>query len=776
MGFFGIGRAKWRHKDPKVRLAAVQAIPAYQESLLMKIALTDAESGVRATAATKIANIDTLRRLLATQDPAVRQVVRERLAGVAFKLVKESPLKQCADLLEQIDEQGSLSELCLSAADAGVRAAAFAKWMEGPEPSQALLSTVAIQDADGAFASKALERIAKRGVLKDIAKKAKREDVRKAAHDKAEAMDAEVAKPSAEKQRRARASMLEQICERAQQLSCSTHVERAWMEFADLQARWRTALNEFKELEADKQLAVLEERFRRYHDTLAERRREWEAQAEQQARDLEAQREREHLRQAPAPAPAPIDPELLAVVEKAEQLAASTSWRATADEFKILHKRLLGLSAGLPANHALPQRFDAAYDSFKERRRAWRKERDADYAERLAAMEQLVHAAEALAAAHPDEGALPEHFQKLKQLQQDWKRIGPVRPDQAGPMRDRFRAACDQAFIPVKQLREAEDWERFTGAAKAEELIDRVAALQSVEDLQAVARSLKQLQNEWKALANLPRDKSQALWLRFKEAGDAQYARCREYFAKLDEQRAENMRKKEALLAELEMAVNQKSVGLPGSVADLQAKAKAEERVQAIQAQWKEIGPVPREHDQAIWSRYRELGDRFYAAKRALREREHEENLGRKEALCAAVEQLAETAESIGKGAVAGDIQRWIARVREFQAQWKELGHVPMKSKEAIWERFRAACDRIYAVSRSHHAAVDQQYGENLKKKQALLTELEGLAAKEKPEESREETKKLQNQWRKIGPVPYDDEAAIEKRWQDLCGKIFASD
>jgi hypothetical protein len=327
-------------------------------------------------------------------------------------------------------------------------------------------------------------------------------------------------------------------------------------------------------------------------------------------------------------------------------------------------------------------------------------------------------------------------------------------------------------------LHEAEDWGRFTSAARAETLIDRVNALTPIEDIPHLARMLRALQSEWKTITNLPRDKSQELWRRFKEAGDLQYARCREFFAKQDELRVENMRKKEALLVELEGVVSQGSIGLPGSVADLQAKAKAEDRVKAIQAEWKNIGEVPREHDQAIWSRYRDLGDRFYSAKNAIRLREQEENLEKKKALCATVEELAETAENIGKSAVSGDINRWTQRVREFQAQWKDLGHVPMEQKEAIWDRFRSACDRIYALSRSHYGAVDQEHAANLEKKKALLSELEALAAAEKPEKpakpdlAMDETKKLQRRWKEIGAVPRDDEAALERRWQELVAKI----
>ncbi|MBA3686361.1 MAG: hypothetical protein H0W72_14135, partial [Planctomycetes bacterium] len=179
MGFLGLFTPKWRHRDAKVRLAAVQRLQAHDDGILVKVALGDSDPAVRMAAAARIVSESTLRRLLAASDARVVAMARERLSGVAARLVKEaSSLSQCADLLAGISEQSSLAEIVLVGRDRAVRSAALDRLLSLEAPSQSALATIAIQDGDGALWPRALPRIERRADLKDVARKAKRDDVR----------------------------------------------------------------------------------------------------------------------------------------------------------------------------------------------------------------------------------------------------------------------------------------------------------------------------------------------------------------------------------------------------------------------------------------------------------------------------------------------------------------------------------------------------------------------------------------------------------------------
>jgi len=116
-----------------------------------------------------------------------------------------------------------------------------------------------------------------------------------------------------------------------------------------------------------------------------------------------------------------------------------------------------------------------------------------------------------------------------------------------------------------------------------------------------------------------------------------------------------------------------------------------------LQEQWRQIGSAGRDYDDALWQRFRSAQDKFYERRSAFYERqnqERQENLRRKEHLCSAAESLAYTQ----------DTKAAIQRVKEFQAAWKTIGQVPRDRADALWDRFRSACDRVFAHANEERA------------------------------------------------------------------------
>ena len=188
---------------------------------------------------------------------------------------------------------------------------------------------------------------------------------------------------------------------------------------------------------------------------------------------------------------------------------------------------------------------------------------------------------------------------------------------------------------------------------------------------------MRELQARWKQVALAPRAQGEAMWRRFKTAQDEVYARTSAFFAAQNEERAGNLVRKQALCDRAE--------ALAGST----DWVKTASEIQALQAEWKTIGPVARGHEKAIWERFRRACDQFFTRRQEDLKHRKEEwagNLARKEALCIAAEELAESTE-------------WdesAAKLKQLQAEWKKIGPVRKSKSEAIWQRFRAACDRFF--------------------------------------------------------------------------------
>lgn len=840
MGFFGARTAGLRSNDPQTRLQALNNLDDSKQDQLAEIAASDNDARVRLAAAHRVRDNRRLQDLLKAHDTEVQRVAKERLAGVAVKLAMGQTLDRCREVIETINEQKSLAELTLSASDPAVREAALSRLLAQPEPSPALLVMVAVQDATGILARRAVERIDRKGLLKDVARKAKHEDVRKQAEVRATTLTDSLNKPSAEKLRRARLIALEALVPTALKLALTSDWERAANEWKDLEAKREAALTQNSDSPLDDAAKILLERIakaRADYDTRLKTDEDARAAAiagrEQFLGELEARQdqgdaaERGRLQNAwiglsevpvlvrqnldirfraaltrlfsALPVVAEIIPEavqdpadkldpaarteLEQLSAESEQLATATNWRDAQDRFRVLHKRWDNLAASLPFSHPLRSRFLNAYATFKDAYQAWKSNRRDETDNRLATLEKLTREAETLAGTTPaDDAAAKNHYNRIRELQSTWRSVGPVRPDLLQPLRNRFRAAIDTAYVPVRQLREAEDWERFQHLAQADELIASIDALTAVEDFALIARTVKQAQAQWRDLGPLPGDRRETTWQRFRAACDAQFARCQPYFAELDGQRQGNLDKKNALMAEVEqiLAQTQNAIGLSGSPADQHSKKSSAERIKAIQQEWKAIGPVPREVDQDVWTRFRDLCDSFFTKHKGdmdARRLEQQQNLNLKLALCVTAEDLA---KDIEEALAAGDVKRVrpaperLKEIKELQLSWKNMGHVPREHIETVWTRFRIACDRVYATCKDHLDAQEAERQDNLKKKQALLDEAEELLKHENARWFKDDLTGLQRQWRDIGYVPREAMDALGARYKDVFDRVHA--
>ncbi len=313
---------------------------------------------------------------------------------------------------------------------------------------------------------------------------------------------------------------------------------------------------------------------------------------------------------------------------------------------------------------------------------------------------------------------------------------------------ERLKAAQGLVAPRLHELREMDEWKRFANAAVQEELIARTEALMAQygfdkpepikpEDLEQAARQLHEIQERWKQAAEAPRAQAQALWHRYRQAADPIQARVREFFAQRAEERKVNFERKLALIERAEQ------------LAESTDWIKTAEELKRLQAEWQQIGPVPRQEMRATWKRFREACDRFFSRRNAdlaQRKETWAENLAKKEALCARAEALASST----------DWERAAAEIRQLQAAWKTIGPVRRNKSEAIWQRFRAACDTFFdRYKRRDQIELETRQAD----REALVADLESLVPPEGESQPTgratllEQVRALRSRWNQSTPV-----------------------
>jgi Domain of Unknown Function (DUF349) len=411
--------------------------------------------------------------------------------------------------------------------------------------------------------------------------------------------------------------------------------------------------------------------------------------------------------------------------------------------FEPLQKRWSRAVAAGVTSEAQREQFDelvARFNERTERDQAAQEQRAVDNQARIEALIEQVNGA-------VTSKDLREAERLLTEARATLKRPGPLPNREIGktlrPLLDDAQAKLHER---VGELREGDNWKRWANTPRAEELCVRAEELAKVEDLAEVAKQLRPLQNEWKKIGPVTQDQASARWLRFKEACDAAYTRCEPYFAEQDLKRKENLDLKEQLCVQVE------------ELAESGEWNETADRIKQLQSEWKEIGPVPRKVSDAVWKRFRAPCDAFFDRRKEYfktQDAERKVNLEKKEAMCEQAETLAESS----------DWPETAERLKQLQADWKSGGPVPRNRSDAIWQRFRTACDHFFARRASH---LDEGRSENLAQKRTLCEELEKALSGEgepvKPEDLAQKLLETWDTWKSIGPIPFDEEKPLGDR------------
>lgn len=737
-----------KHSDPAVRLAFVQEIPVDERDLLAEVAREDEDPRVRRAAVAKLISPPALASIAGSDtDEGVRSQATTMLRDIAldaFEGLSEADALAAVDALadsralvvvakgapsetaaqraaERIADAHALGSIARHAGHESVRLLAFDRLQDRQEILNVALNS---EFKDPAMA--AVGRVSDRAELEQIAVRAKNKSVAKRARSLVRAIEERAAQDAAASAAAAAAAALEPPLPDPVALEAAARAQ-AERDAADEQAR-----------------AAEAERRRADEDNAARMRAEQEAaeraRREEQEEGARKDAERRHAR-------------LAELIVDAEAGAADESVDGARRRIGIVRHEWHDVSSGITVDPDLAARFAAAEARVAERDAALQEE---DKRTRREALERLQHlAARVEALATRPELSLKAGERALRDLRTALAAVPPLpsRRDYEEVVH-RLKAAQGAMMPKVQELRDVADWQRWANVGIQEQLCEKMEALKTVEDPEAIARQVRELQQQWRQAADVPRAQGEALWRRFKAAHDEVWARCESYFAAQSAAKGENLAKKVALAERAE------------ALADSTAWIQTADEIKKLQADWKTIGPVTHGQERAVWERFRTACDRFFTRRHAdLSERKAvwAQNLAKKEALCVRAEALA---ESTGWETAAAEIKR-------LQAEWKTIGPVKKTRADAIWQRFRAACDKFFARYAQRH---DIAREERVTAREAIVSELESLSSPSSegtegdqvPQGLLEKVRDIRRRWQHelaLRGVDHDRAAALDTRF-----------
>lgn len=345
----------------------------------------------------------------------------------------------------------------------------------------------------------------------------------------------------------------------------------------------------------------------------------------------------------------------------------------------------------------------------------------------------------------------------IKSIQEDWKSIGPVPSAQNRSLWANYNALMDRFYDNRSIYFELKELDRKKNLEGKTELCEKAEALKDEEDLQASIKILNELHEEYKHLGPVPREEQEALWQRFKAASDAVYERRKEFYDSQKEVFQKNLELKEALISSLEDFTAFDA----DRIREWNGKTK---EILAIQKAWEQIGPVPRESG-------REVNKKFWAG---FKQFFHNKNLFFKKLDEIRAENQKKAEELIAKAEELMDSSDWQKTANQMiglQKDWKTLGPTPEKSRDALYKKFKKACDTFFDNRRNANKESNAEYEVNLEKKIALCKEIETAAVGESPSE--DELTNFVTQFNELGFVPRKSMKEVQAKFKDAVDKYL---
>lgn len=314
-------------------------------------------------------------------------------------------------------------------------------------------------------------------------------------------------------------------------------------------------------------------------------------------------------------------------------------------------------------------------------------------------------------------------------------------------------AQADRLSHLRAELKRLSDWARWGGNVSREELIKTVETLSTQNlPMAELAKKVGSMRDRWKALDSLSGAAPKSLWERFDHACTVAYAPAAAHFKHLADERHTNAARGEALVAEAQAEIAR----LESGEADWKHVAGT---VQRLRLAWSHLGAIDRKDK-------KRLDQQFAAALTTLQgpleEQRKAEMLGR--------EQLIDEVASIDP-----HDRHAVDRLRDIQARWQEHARaLPLerKAEQALWQRFRAACDELFAARKESAHAADAERRAHEAAKEAITARLEAAAPDATPASAGKLLREAAAEWHAIGPVPRAHEARVEKRYHEAVAKV----
>ncbi len=351
-------------------------------------------------------------------------------------------------------------------------------------------------------------------------------------------------------------------------------------------------------------------------------------------------------------------------------------------------------------------------------------------------------------------------FPQVREMQNEFKEIGEVPAPVAAELWKSYQDAVERFYDQLKINKELRDYDFKKNLTEKEALVAEAEKLREEEDVIAAFRKLQSLHDQWRQIGPVPKEVRDEIWGRFKDISAEINKRYQAFFEERKAQERSNEEAKTAICERIE-ALDFSALGTYAAWDEMT------KQIIAAQEDWKKIGYASRKSNNALFARFRETCDKFFAAKAEFFHHMKDvlaKNLERKIALCERAEALKDSTEW----------RKTAEELAALQKEWKTIGAVAKKHSDQVWRRFLAACDYFFEQKKKNNSGTRRTERANLEQKREIIDKLKAIdtTATERADAIKA-VKDLQAEWQSVGHVPFSEKDAVYEAYRAVCNELY---
>lgn len=361
-----------------------------------------------------------------------------------------------------------------------------------------------------------------------------------------------------------------------------------------------------------------------------------------------------------------------------------------------------------------------------------------------------------------------EEERKLQIAQMDAEEKGEVpiavetENSELAKLKEAFKEELKSFREKRKAVVDSKNAEEATNLFKKKVLINKLRdVIQNEENIGAAFGALKEIQENWKEIGDIPREKRDEIQSEYSRLIEDFFYNINIYKQLKDHDLKRNTQMKQAVITKLQELENLASI------------KEVEHQLKALQNDWEDIGPVSNdewelmkdEYWKAVHACYSKINVHYEEQRTVLTK-----NLEQKQEL---LQQLTTTVDAIPQQT---DVKFWdeaTAKILQFQENWKKIGFGPRKENEEVWLAFRAQCDRFFAAKKEFFGDIQQEFDKIAEKKKELIDKAHELKNSTDWKNTANQLVQLQKRWKDIGNAGQRHEQKLWKQFRAACDTFF---